>query len=208
VSFDLICGDLLRAAQPPARVTLFPGAWDPPTAAHLEIARAARRETGQVVWVLPRAFPHKEWNRTGIAERAALLCAIVQGEPGFSAATTGGGLYREIADEARTFFGPDCEISLACGRDAAERIAGWDYGIPGAFEDLLARYRILAASRAGEYTPDPRHAGRIVSLQVESPLDHISSTEVRRRIAAGEPWEHLVPPSIVAMVRKLYQPQS
>jgi nicotinate-nucleotide adenylyltransferase len=197
--------EIVSASHPSASsLTLFPGAWDPPTIAHLEIARAARRETGHVVWVLPRAFPHKDWNRVGIEQRSALLRAIADSEPGFSVATTSGGLYREIADEARQFFGPHCEISLACGRDAAERIASWDYGVPGAFEDMLSRYRILAAARAGDYTPDPSHAGRISPLFVESPLDHVSSSEVRRRIASGEPWEPLVPASIVNMVRDLY----
>jgi nicotinic acid mononucleotide adenylyltransferase len=133
-----------------------------------------------------------------------MLRAIAYSEPGFSVATTSGGLYREIADEARQYYGETCAIFLACGRDAAERIARWDYGVAGAFEDLLAHYPILTAARAGDYRPDPRHAGRIIPLPVESPLDHVSSSEVRRRIAAGEPWEELVPAAVVSMVWDLY----
>ena len=32
-------------------------------------------------------------------------------------------------------------------------------------------------------------------------IEEISSTEVRRRIAAGEPWEDLVPPAIAPLIR-------
>ena len=41
------------------RVAVFPGAWNPPTRAHLEIARVARNHIGEVIWVLPRIFPTK-----------------------------------------------------------------------------------------------------------------------------------------------------
>jgi len=205
VAFEIVCGGAAPISGAGiSKVALFPGAWDPPTVAHLAIAHAARRQSGHVVWVLPRAFPHKTWNQVGITNRIAMLCAIARSEPGFSVATTGGGLYREIANEARQHFGPTCEISLACGRDAAERIASWDYGVAGAFEDLLANYPILAASRAGDYTADPRHSGRIVSLPLETQFEHVSSSEVRRRIASGEVWEELVPEAIVNMVRDLY----
>jgi nicotinic acid mononucleotide adenylyltransferase len=34
--------------------------------------------------------------------------------------------------------------------------------------------------------------------------EEVSSTEVRERIARGEPWEHLVPEKIRARVREIY----
>jgi nicotinate-nucleotide adenylyltransferase len=189
-------------------VVLYPGAWDPPTIAHLAIARAARKTVGHVVWVLPRIFPHKPSDPAGVSQRSAMLSAIAAAEEGFSVALTDAGLFREIADEARACFGPETEISLVCGRDAAERIATWNYGVPDAFEDLIARYRLLVAARTGEYDP-AQHvrlelARRIASLPLESSFDAVSSSEVRRRIAAREPWEDLVPEPVVKMVRDLY----
>jgi nicotinic acid mononucleotide adenylyltransferase len=47
---------------------------------------------------------------------------------------------------------------------------------------------------------------RIHPLALAPTFDEVSSTEVRRRIAAGEPWEHLVPESIIELVRGIYGP--
>jgi nicotinate-nucleotide adenylyltransferase len=193
-----------RAPANPTRVALFPGAWNPPTVAHLEIAHAARKQTGEVVWVLPRALPHKEFEGARFDSRREMLEILTRQEPGFSVAASDGGLYAEIADEAREFFGPETEIALVCGRDAAERIAAWDYGACGVFDDLLRRYQLLVAARTGDYEPAEHHKGRVVRLPLESSLDDVSSSEVRRRIAMGEDWRPLVPPALAEIVRHLY----
>ena len=55
--------------------------------------------------------------------------------------------------ECREAYGADVRLSFLCGRDAAERIANWDYGRPGAFLEMLRQFDILVAARAGEYCP-------------------------------------------------------
>jgi nicotinic acid mononucleotide adenylyltransferase len=45
---------------------------------------------------------------------------------------------------------------------------------------------------------------RVRHLELDADLRDVSSTDVRRRIAAGEPWEHLVPASIADRVREIY----
>jgi nicotinate-nucleotide adenylyltransferase len=196
---------LFRQPGNPARVVaLFPGAWNPPTVAHLEIARAARKLADEVVWVLPRRFPHKGFETATLEARAQMLDLIARSEEGFSAALSDEGLYAGIAAEARRFFGSSLEIALVCGRDAAERIAAWDYGAPGVFDAMLDQHRLLVAARAGDYRPPRRYRKRILRLPVELPLDHISSSEIRRRIAAGIPWRELVPAPVASLVAKLY----
>ena len=194
-----------RAREHGGRVAIFPGAWNPPTIAHLEIARAAQCWAGEVIWTLPRRFPHKEFRGTAFDDRREMLRSIVAAEPGFSAAISDGGLYLEMADEARSLLGRETEIGLVCGRDAAERIAAWDYGRPDVFEEMIKRYPLLVAGRAGDYRPAAHHANRIIPLPMESSFDEVSSTEVRRRIESGEPWQHLVPGAIVDKVARLYQ---
>jgi nicotinate-nucleotide adenylyltransferase len=193
-----------RAGDKAGRVAVFPGAWNPPTAAHLEIARAARARVDEVIWVLPRVFPHKVFEGAGFDARRRMLLKLVEGEPGFSAAVSGGGLYADIAAEAREFYGGETEIALLAGRDAVERMAGWDYGRPGVFDELLARHRILVAARGGQYEPAGHHNERIVRLEMEADWDEVSSSEVRRRMAHGEDWRELVPAAIAAMVGELY----
>jgi len=194
---------LHRTAENPARVVLFPGAWNPPTVAHVDIARMARRQADEVIWVLPRAFPHKEFEGAGFDARRAMLETVAR-NAGFSAAVSDGGLYAEIAAEAREYFGPEADIALVLGRDAAERIAAWDYGAPGFFDDFIRRHRLLVAARAGEYEPVAHHKERISRLPMESTWDEVSSSEVRRRIADGADWRALVPPAIAGIVADLY----
>jgi nicotinate-nucleotide adenylyltransferase len=188
----------------PRSVAVFPGAWNPPTVAHLEIARAALARVDEVIWVLPRAFPHKGFEGAGFEDRRRMLVQLAESEPGFSAALSGGGLYAEIAAEAREFFGKTTEIALLAGRDAVERMAAWDYGTPGVFDELVKRHRLLVAARQGEYEPAARHSGRIVTLTMASDWNEVSSSEVRRRMESGENWRELVPPAIADMVRNLY----
>lgn len=197
---------LYRGGGNPRRVALFPGAWNPPTVAHVEIAGSARTLADEVIWVLPRAFPHKGFEGAAFDARRRMLKTLVESrsEPGFSAAVSEGGLYAEIADEAREFFGPETEIALVCGRDAAERMASWKYDTPGVFEDLLRRHRLLVAARHGEYEPAGRHSDRIARLPMNASWDEVSSSEARRRIASGETWKNLIPPELIGMVQHLY----
>lgn len=195
---------LHRGAANPARVALFPGAWNPPTIAHVEIARAARSRVDEVIWVMPRALPHKNFDGADFAARCRMLEILAKQDEGFSAAVSEGGLYAEIADQAREFFGREAEIVLLCGRDAAERMATWDYGAQGVFDEILRRYRLLVAARRGQYEPDARHCERIDRLPMDANWNEVSSSEVRRRIANGEDWRGLVPPALAAMVRDLY----
>jgi nicotinate (nicotinamide) nucleotide adenylyltransferase len=185
-------------------VAVFPGAWNPPTVAHLEIARAALSRVDEVIWVLPRVFPHKGFEGARFEDRQRMLVRLAESEPGFSAALSEGGLYAEIAEEAREFFGEATEIALLAGRDAVERMAAWDYGTPGVFDELVKRYRLLVAARQGKYEPARHHSDRIIRLTMAADWDEISSSEVRRRMESGEDWRELVPAALAGMVRNLY----
>jgi nicotinate-nucleotide adenylyltransferase len=195
---------LYRTARNPARVALFPGTWNPPTIAHVDIARMACRQADEVIWILPRVFPHKGFEGAGFDARRGMLETLARDHVGFSAAVSEGGLYAEMAAEARDYFGPQTEIALVLGRDAAERIAAWDYGAPGVFDDFVRRHRLLVAARGGEYEPAGHHRERISRLPMEASWDDVSSSEVRRRIENGEDWRMLVPPAIAETVEELY----
>jgi nicotinic acid mononucleotide adenylyltransferase len=194
---------IYRTAENPSKVALFPGAWNPPTVAHVDIARMARNQADEVIWILPRAFPHKGFEGAGFDDRRLMLETVAR-HAGFSAAVSDGGLYAEIAAEAREFFGSQAEITLVLGRDAAERIAAWDYGAAGFFDDFVSRHRLLVAARSGEYEPAEQHNQQISRLPMESTWDEVSSSEVRRRIAERSDWRALVPASIAEIVAHLY----
>ena len=57
----------------PHRIALFPGAFNPPTVAHVAIALAAHTWASEVVWTLPRAFPHKGYEGADLHARLEML---------------------------------------------------------------------------------------------------------------------------------------
>ncbi len=194
-----------RASGDPRRLGILPGAFNPPTRAHLALAQAGLSAVDQVLFVLPRSFPHKEFDGAGFEDRVKMLLACTAGEPRFSVGAATGGLYVDIVRECRGLYGPNMEIAALCGRDAAERIVTWEYGYPDAAKAMLREFELLVASRHGSYEPPVELRHRIRNLPMAPGFDEISATEVRARIRRGESWSRLVPESIAALVRELYR---
>src|ERR1017187_5346691 len=126
-----------RSAKKPCRLGVLPGTFNPVTVAHVALAEGALAVVDEVVFVLPRQFPHKTYSGASFEQRVELLSMALAGEPRFSVAACEGGLFAEIAGECREAYGTDVRLSFLCGRDAAERIANWDYGSPRAFLEML-----------------------------------------------------------------------
>jgi nicotinate (nicotinamide) nucleotide adenylyltransferase len=172
------------------------GAFNPVTRAHLALADAAARVVDEVICVVPRVYPHKHFHGAKLEDRVEMLKLV-----GYRVETTERGLFIDIARELRR---ADADISFICGRDAAERIIGWDYGEQGTIEKMLDEFSLLVAEREGHYEAPPHLQNRVHRLQLDENFSDVSSTEVRRRVAAGEVWEHLVPSAIVDRVRQIY----
>jgi len=164
------------------------------------MAEAALAVVDEVLFVLPRVFPHKEYTAGGFEQRLALLRASLTGYPRFSLAASTAGLFIDLAHQARADYGPYTQLFLLCGRDTAERIVSWDYGRGESIHQQLKYFQLLVASRGGRYEPPPDIQDRVRSLDLPADLAQISSSEVRRRIRTDEPWRNLVPISIVPLV--------
>jgi len=193
-----------RAAGEPRTLGVLPAGFNPPTRAHLALAEAGLSIVDEVLFVLPREFPHKSYESVSFAQRMEMLLAATEGEPRYSVASSEGGLFVEIAGECRETYGRETALMFVCGRDAAERILNWDYGQPGAFHRMLQDFEMLVAPRSGAFHPPDEMRRRIRSLPVDGSISAISATDVRQRVRCGEPWEHLVPDEIVSMVGKIY----
>lgn len=198
---------LRRAPGDPAALGILAGTFNPPTRAHLALARAALARVDEVLFVLPRRFPHKAFEGASFEDRARMLELALEELPRASLAASAGGLFIEIARECRAAYRPETELFFVCGRDAAERIVNWDYGRPGAIREQLREYQLLVAPRGGAWQPPADLADRIHPLAMEEGYDEVSATEVRRRIRAGRPWRHLVPESIAHLVERIYAPR-
>lgn len=90
--------------------------------------------------------------------------------------------------------------SILMGADQLDRLDGWkEY-------ERLFDYPIFVYPRRGE--PTGRFRDRITLLD-DAPLLDISSTEIRRRLEAGEPTEGMLDPDVAAYIRRegLWRPQ-
>jgi nicotinate-nucleotide adenylyltransferase len=195
-----------RSPALPSRLGILPGTFNPVTVAHLALAQAAASCVDEVLFVLPRAFPHKEYSGATFLQRVELLCLALASFPHFSIAASDRGLFVDIARECRAVYGAPVRLTFLCGRDAAERIAGWDYGAPGAFAETLRHFDLAVAARRGEYQPPPQLLASFRLLELSGEFDHVSATQVRRKIASREPWEHLVPAAVRQRVGQIYTP--
>ena len=191
------------SARKPARLAVLAGSFNPPTIAHQELVYAAGFQVDEVLCVVPQAFPHKEYFGATLEQRLEMLAAVETMRPG-SIASSEKGLFIDIARECREHYHAGTRLFFICGRDAAERILTWDYKRAGMVEEMLDEFELLVAARGGEFNPPAQFEHRVHTLKLRGSHDQVSSTEVRERIARGEPWEHLVPASIVERVKEIY----
>lgn len=182
------------------KIGVLAGAFNPVTRAHLALVDAALAKVDEVICVVPRAYPHKEFHGATLDQRLRMLRAA---GGHYRVEVVEGGLLIDIARELKRVH-PDAEFYFITGRDAAERVVTWDYGDPAAIDQILKELHLLVAARDGAYEPPDSLRDRIHALELQESFNEISSTEVRRRIAAGEQWEELVPAAIVEMVRRIY----
>lgn len=194
---------LQRTGGRPLQLGILPATFNPVTIAHMELARAALGEVDEVLLVLPRSLPHKEFHGASFTQRLEVLQAAAAGQPTLSVGTSEGGLFEEIAAEARLHY-PHARMWFLCGRDAAERICTWDYGRAGAFREMMRNFGLLVAARQGEFAAPEGCEEAIRALKLARPLDHVSATEIRNRIAQGQHWEALVPEGTQDLIRKIY----
>ena len=171
----------------------------------MALARASLAVTDEVLFVLPRAFPHKVYDGASFPDRLEMLRQALGDEPRFSIASTDAGLFLDIARQCRGAY-PNAALQFVCGRDAAERIMTWDYGRDEAVPEMLREFEMLVASRGDVYEPPAQFTGRIHPLPLGDDYRDISASEVRARIARGEAWESLVPAAIVPLVARIYLP--
>jgi nicotinate-nucleotide adenylyltransferase len=186
------------------KLGILAGSFNPPTLAHVELAQAAFQwGVDQIVFVIPRVFPHKQYTGATLEQRFEML-EMAAPEIPYAIASTRQGLFIDIARECRGNYGAESRLAIICGRDAAERVLGWDYGRPGVVQEMLRDIELLVAPRGGHFSPPPEFRHRIHTLHLRSDYDAVSSSEIRQRIGRGEAWEHLVPERIRARVREIY----
>jgi nicotinate-nucleotide adenylyltransferase len=195
------------------RIGLFGGTFDPPHRGHVALARAARDALAldELRWV-PAGAP---WQKLGpgarppspAADRVEMVRLAIEGEPRFVLDTAeverAGPSYTLDTVREMQAREPGAQWFLVIGADQHARLHTW-HGV----DELLRRIVPAVAARPGE-APHPapevaRHAHVAVPM---APAD-VSSTEIRRRAAAGEDVSALVPSAVAGYIERarLYRP--
>ena len=156
----------------------------------------------EVLFLLPAVFPHKSYSGASFEQRLGMLSAALAGEARYSIGSSEEGLFVDIARACRPEYPPEAKFFFLCGRDAAERIIGWNYAGGTRFEDLLEEFQMLVAPREGRWVIPAGLEARIQLLSLAPGWEACSSSVVREAVAAGASWEALVPEAVAAMIRR------
>lgn len=200
---------------------LYGGTFDPVHNGHLAIARAARDALDCDIHMMPAADPpHRAPPGADSEARVAMLLLAIAGEARLlldRRELERGGLSWTIdtVRELRSQLGDDARIALLVGADSFIGLPTWK-----AWRALLDAAHFVVAERPGNPLDDalPAELGRAMAdrwadsadelghyrsgrvLRLRQPLHAHSATDVRRRIAAGLPWRHLLPAGVAQYI--------
>jgi nicotinate-nucleotide adenylyltransferase len=168
---------------------VFGGTFDPPHIGHSALLQGARRHFGfKRVLVLVVADPGHRDVVSSAAHRLALARAAFAGEEvelDRHARTVDMLRARKLADPV-----------LILGADELADLPTWK-----APEQVIALARLAVGARPGYVVPAAASSDRILTFEID-PVD-VSSTEIRRRVAVGEPIDGLVLPAVAAEIERL-----
>jgi len=193
-----------------AAIGILGGSFNPPHLAHLVCASEAAAQLGldRVLLTPVATAPHKEAEQDPGAEVRLELCRlaiagderlgvcdleVLRGGPSYTVDTL-----REL--HART---PEDDLTFIVGGDIALGLPSWHE--PEAVLDL-ARLAVAERSGTGREEIARRLAARFgdapAPVFFEMPRVDISSSEIRRRVAQGDPIRYLVPDCVAEQIAR------
>ena len=189
---------MVSRAEPHERIGILGGTFDPVHVGHLMDACAARHQLAldRVLVVVARDPWQKHGRVVAPAEqRFEMLAAAIDGAVGLEASRIeldrDGPTY--TIDTVEQLSEPGRELVLVMGSDVARALDSWHR-----VDELRELVTLAIVDRDDAPMPDPE-GWRVVRVGV--PRMELSSTDLRRRVAAGEPIEFLVPMPAVRVLR-------
>ncbi len=201
------------------RIALFGGTFDPIHLGHTTVADAAAREirAETVIFVPAKISPLKgffpfardndrlqmiELALAGHQRFAVSDCELKRPAPSYTLDTV-----RQFQRDC----GPGTQIHWLIGADGVGDLVHWHK-----IQELIDECHLTTMRRPGYPVPDfdrfeplwgPQRVAKLKHNVIETPLVDISSTEVRRRLAAGEDVAGMLHPEVIRYIRvhKLYQ---
>lgn len=188
------------------RVGVFGGTFDPPHLGHLVAASdvAQTLQLDRVLWIPAAVHPFKLSRVCAPpGDRLEMTRAAITGDPRFATdplelEREGPSFTADTLGELQTRH-PGAELFFLTGADNLRELHLWHRA-----DDVARLARLVVVSRRGEGVPAN---ARYPAIAVPVTRVDVSSTEVRRRVAAGETIRYLVPEGVRALIerRRLYQ---
>ncbi len=195
------------------RIGLLGGTFDPIHCGHLDVAEAAQRALGlmRVFVITSNVPPHRPQPYASAFHRFAMVALAVSEQPDWRATDL------ELRSDAPSYTSftlakfhergfAATELVFIIGADAFAEIASWrDYpqlleaahfavvSRPGCSVHELGDRLPALAPRMTVAPIDPLDYGTPLIILIDAPTADVSSTAIRRRIAAGEPITGQVP---------------
>lgn len=171
------------------RLALFGGTFDPVHNAHLTVAREAADQFHlEQVWFIPAAHPPHKSEHTGASyeDRYRMVELACEADPRYVASRLEAGAAKSYSiDTVERVRAQGEQPYFIIGADAFAEIASWHR-----WQDLVRVTEFIVVTRPGhEYaTPPGAHVHRLETVALP-----VSSSEVRRKLAAGEIPSELPP---------------
>ena len=188
-----------------ARVGIFGGSFDPVHNAHIALAKHALDQLvlDEVIWV-PAGQPwQKRRALAPVAHREAMVALAIKGEPRFTLSRIetlrNGPSYTVDTVRELDALRPGTDWHLLIGADQYAAFHTWH-----GWQDLLGLVTLAVAGRdAGVATHqvDPTVL-RVPHETVALPTMAVSSTDIRARVARGEPIDGLAPAAVARYIAR------
>lgn len=192
------------------RIGLFGGTFDPPHLAHLILASEAGYQFGlsRLLWVLTPDPPHKkDQTISQFPHRLEMLKLALASEPTFELSRLEierpGPHYTVDTVKIFAALEPEAEIYLLIGGDSLRDLPTWR--LPLKLIEYVSKIGVMR--RPGDSFDLNELETRIPGLGdklvfIDTLLQNLSSREIRRRVAAGEPYRYYVLPSVYEYIEK------
>ncbi len=202
--------------EPPRRIGILGGTFDPPHIGHLWLATlaAGAMALDRVLFMPAAQPPHKDGSSVSRATDRLLMTRLaIAGNPLFELCPIemerpGPSYTIDSIDELERLFPRDATLYLVMAADSLAQIDTWREP-----DRLLERIEWIVGPRSADPLPDREalvarfgeHASRIHLL--DGPSLDVSSTTLRQRVAKGHPIRYLVPRGVEELIteRGLYR---
>ncbi|MDI6098278.1 nicotinate-nucleotide adenylyltransferase [Actinoplanes sp. NEAU-A12] len=184
------------------RVGIMGGTFDPIHHGHLVAASEvqARFELDEVMFV-PTGQPYEKGRVSPAEDRYLMTVVATASNPRFHVSRADmdrdGPTYTvDTLRDMRAIYGQSAELYFITGADALGRIMSWKDALT-----MLELAHFIGVTRPGFELSGAHLPAESVTL-VEVPALAISSSDCRKRVAAGEPVWYLVPDGVVQYINK------